>query len=176
MPKKIPNFTFCFSNPYSSFGYITLDGHAVDLLTDCNKVYEYLGYTVDMAKAGTLPDEFIWHEYTKVGAVKSRFCMQSKIIEYLNENSVIFRDKYGAAYKSWAGSCTSRKIGTSPECANYHMCPKHEANKPLAQAYPIKPTKSLHTPAQARHNFHRLVSSFGIVETPAESSTALVVL
>ena len=166
MPQKIPNFTFCFSNPYhSNFGYISVDGHAVDLLADCNEVYKHLGYTADMAKAGILPDEFIWHEYTKDGAAQSLACMQARIIEYLHAHSEIFKEKYGNAYKTWAESCSSRKVGESAACANCRMYPKHETTQPAATVDPIQPNKLQDTPALARYNFLKMASALGVVDT-----------
>jgi hypothetical protein len=52
-----------------------------------------------MAKAGILPDEFIWEEYVKDCAVNFESCLQMHIIEYLNKHSTIFKEKYDNQYE-----------------------------------------------------------------------------
>ncbi len=166
MPRKIPNFTFSFSNPYhSNFGYISVDGYAVDILANGYQVYENLGYTEEVAKTGLLPDEFIWEEYTRDGAAKSYACMQAKIIEYLNTHSEIFQEKYGALYQTWAGICSSSKVGKIAACAACHMCPKHDRH--AADAAPT----NANTPAQMRYRFLKMVSALGMDENQADSPT-----
>lgn len=66
-----------------------------------DEFYGRLGYTQDAAKAGKLPDEFIWEEYVKDASPKRQSCFQVRMIEYLITYSNAFREKYGARYAYW---------------------------------------------------------------------------
>lgn len=46
-----------------SYKHILLNGKALCVIEDIKAFYQSLGYTIEMAKAGVLPDEFLWDEY-----------------------------------------------------------------------------------------------------------------
>jgi hypothetical protein len=67
-----------------------------------------LGYKKEFAKAGLLPDEFIWAEYSQKAARDN--CLQAKIIQYLNNHSRIFTLKYGAQLEKNGSGCPKTKF------------------------------------------------------------------
>jgi hypothetical protein len=102
MQNQIPHFKInTVRNIDKQLGYIDANGVVLHWVKDLAEFYSALGYTHSMAKAGVLPDEFIWDEYIKDGAASSTACMQMHIIEYLSKHSEGFREKYGDQYKSW---------------------------------------------------------------------------
>lgn len=99
MQVLIPHFKYSTrGDVYKHFGHIDADGEVIHWIENLDDFYSALGYTASMAKAGVLPEEFIWDEYIKEGAANSPACMQMNIIEYLSKHSEAFRNKYSDQY------------------------------------------------------------------------------
>jgi hypothetical protein len=97
MQNTIPHFNY--SSKQS--GYIDTDGVMQHRIKNLDEFYSALGYTADINKTGLLPDEFIWEEYIKDGAVNTTAFLQNNIIKYLSKHSDSFIKKYGEKYESW---------------------------------------------------------------------------
>jgi len=105
MQNQIPHFKYNTSaNMKKQLGHIAADGVILHWINNLDEFYKALGYTASMAKVGIMPDEFIWDEYIKEGAVNSTDCLQKHIIEYLSQHSDNFRKEHGDQYKSWLAS------------------------------------------------------------------------
>ena len=102
MQNIIPTFQYSTKgNVNNHYGHIDADGQLIHWIKNLDEFYEALGFTASMAKEGMMPDEFIWDEYIKVGAINSAACLQMHIIEYLSKYSDSFRKKYSDQYKNW---------------------------------------------------------------------------
>lgn len=66
-------------------------------IEDIQAFYESLSYTASMNKAGILPDEFVWEEYTNNSGYS--VCLQKHIMDYLHVHSPKFNDAYGEQYQ-----------------------------------------------------------------------------
>jgi hypothetical protein len=66
-----------------------------------SKFHKALGYTQDLAKAGILPDEFIWEEYFRYADPNRAVSFQVRLIEYLLKHSGSFKEVYGEKCESW---------------------------------------------------------------------------
>lgn len=80
---------------------IEVEGKAIHKIENPDKFYKEFGYTQDMARAGILPDEFIWSEYTNNSSADFTACIQIHIIEYLIKHSETFRKTYGEKCEGW---------------------------------------------------------------------------
>lgn len=122
---KIPNFSYEISSQLRKHHkYILVDGVVIHEIDDVDEFYRALGYTDEMRIAGIEPEVFRWSQYTKDDAVKSPFCLQSLIIEYLNQHSEDFRKQYGRDYASWIGTCASENLRDTDDCKACTMHPK----------------------------------------------------
>lgn len=93
---NIPRFKFVSTNlNQAHFRWILAGDEAIHHVTNLNEFYKEFGYSEEMAKAGILPDEFIWEEYIKDSEVDFDNCIQMHIVEYLNKHSPTFKEKYG---------------------------------------------------------------------------------
>lgn len=86
--------------PYISISVKDETVYTVELLR-YDDFYAHLGYTEELKKAGILPDEFIWNQYTTDGCKESAAALQIKLIEYLSKYSITFMEQYGTECKSW---------------------------------------------------------------------------
>lgn len=102
MRTPIPHFKYR-PKPLSNahYGSIELGGEVIHKIEDLGEFHKAFGYTSDIAKAGVLPDEFIWEQYIEDSAKNCKTCFQLHIIEYLIEHSVSFRKKYEAQCEDW---------------------------------------------------------------------------
>jgi hypothetical protein len=81
---------------------ITADGVRIYDVTNPDEFYSEFGYSSDIAKAGKLPDEFIWDEYTKNSIANRAACKQKHLIEYLLRHAGDdFRKKCGVRCVQW---------------------------------------------------------------------------
>lgn len=102
MQTSIPRLTYLPKTP--SGGYspcIKVNGKVVHHIEDLGEFHKVFGYTQDIAKAGILPDEFIWEEYFKGIAANRTACFQVHLIEYLLKHSALFRKEYADQCESW---------------------------------------------------------------------------
>lgn len=105
---------------------IEVDGqvmHEINGLDDIENFYTVFGYTREMAKAGVLPDEFIWSEYVNGAAAKYSACYRLHIIGYLNKHSVQFRNKYGEQSEKWIAAHADTKAAGDELCFICRMKP-----------------------------------------------------
>ena len=102
MKIQMPHFKYLSKNQANKhWRYIEAEGEVIHHIENLDEFYKAFGYTIDKAKAGILPDEFLWEQYIKDTAVNCATCFQMHIIEYLIKHSVTFRKKYGALCESW---------------------------------------------------------------------------
>lgn len=78
-----------------------MDGEAIHHAKHLDALYNALGYKPEMKKAGILPGEFIWNEYTEGNPSPYAKCFQMHIVEYLAKESIAFLGKYGNQYQNW---------------------------------------------------------------------------
>ena len=104
-------------------GFVGLDGEFLHEIGNSDEFYKVFGYTGDMAKAGILPDEFIWDEYIKDAPVVYDDCLQIHIIEYLLKHSEIFRKKYAGQCESWIASHVEAVTARGVLCVTCRMKP-----------------------------------------------------
>jgi hypothetical protein len=125
MQNLIPHFKYSTtrSSIKKQLGHIAADGVVLLWLESLDEFYKALGYTVSMAKAGIMPDEFIWDEYVKDGAVNSTACLQMHIIEYLSKHSSSFRKKYGEQYENWIAAFDGELKKKDERCSSCSMNP-----------------------------------------------------
>ena len=84
MQIRIPYFKYRSRDPASKhYGCIELEGEVIHKIEDMTEFHKAFGYSVDIAKAGILPDEFIWDRYIRDSARNCNSCFQLHIIEYL---------------------------------------------------------------------------------------------
>jgi len=126
MQNQVPHFTY--SPPNVSNGYaawINKNGQPFHQIQNLDTFYKELGYTPDIRKAGVLPDEFIWIEYTKGNPSPYVSCLQMHFIEYLAKNSIAFISEYGNQYQDWfdnhIGAVTEGNISCAP-CRGELFC------------------------------------------------------
>ncbi|MGA8865103.1 MAG: hypothetical protein WBM09_01375 [Gallionella sp.] len=102
MQKPMPHFTY--NPPKSSNGYVAcieMDGQPIHMIKNLDAFYKEFGYTPDTRKAGVLPDEFMWNEYTEGNPSPYTSCLQMHIVEYLTKNSIAFISEYSDQYQYW---------------------------------------------------------------------------
>ncbi len=102
MQNPMPHFAY--NPPKSSNGYVAsvaINGNVIHQIKNLNAFYMEFGYTAEMRKAGVLPDEFIWDEYTKGNLSPYASCFQMHIVEYLAKHSIAFIGEYGNQYQDW---------------------------------------------------------------------------
>ncbi len=102
MQTKIPHLAYLPKMSSGKFSpCINVDGRETYHIEDLGKFHKTLGYTQDLAKAGILPDEFIWEEYFRYTDANRAVSFQVHLIEYLLKHSASFREKYGEKCESW---------------------------------------------------------------------------
>jgi len=117
MPIKIPHFKHCYRDASSKHHeFIEADGELIHKIEDQDEFYKTFGFTIDMAKAGVLPDEFIWEEYIKDSVTKYTACLQMHIIEYLRKHSDTFTRKYGDQYEDWIAAHAEARTAKGELC------------------------------------------------------------
>jgi hypothetical protein len=115
MAGKTPHFKFRHKSPsLHHFGCIEMDGEVVHKIADPNPFYAALGYTREMAMAGELPEEFIWDTYFRHCTADCNSCYQLHIVEYLAENTFLFKTKYKKQLEDWLSHYSEKKAA----CAN----------------------------------------------------------
>ncbi len=118
MQIKIPHFKFHSKDPTNKRpGVIELKGEVVHYIDDLNAFYKVFGYTTELAKAGILPDEFIWEEYLNDSAKKCNTCFRLHIIEYLIKHSESSKEKYGKLYANWIAAHAMTTSASDNNCA-----------------------------------------------------------
>ncbi len=121
---QIPYFKYYLTNqshPY--YGCIVVDDVVIHRIAEALEFYRAIGYTEALQEANVDPEVFIWTEYTQDNAVRASVCLQANIVEYLNQHSQLFREKYGDEYKTWAGKCASKEVRFNVACTGCRMHP-----------------------------------------------------
>ena len=117
MPITIPRLTYLPKTPTGShLPCIKVDGEIVCHIEDINEFYSECGYTRDVAKAGLLPDEFLWEEYFSGAEAKRTACFQVHLIKYLMKHSASFCSKYGQQCADWIATYTEARTECGVLC------------------------------------------------------------
>ena len=124
MQIKIPHFKYrSKKTSNNNYGCIELGEEVIHEIRNLDEFHKALGYTVDMAKAGILPDEYIWEKYIKDTETRCHTCFQLHIIEYLLKHSATFREKYKTKSEEWIGVQAVAKL-----CVGI-VCPACKTNR-----------------------------------------------
>ena len=124
MQNKIPHFKHVTrGGSKKHIGFIETDGEIIHEIENIEKFYKAFGYTQDIAKAGVLPDEFIWDEYIKGSSGKYSACLQMHILKYLNKHSKKFRKKYSDRYISWMLAHAEERTSSGDLCFTCRLKP-----------------------------------------------------
>jgi hypothetical protein len=118
---NIPKFKYGSRDANKNY-VIELEGEVVHRIEDIKEFYQALGYSEDIAKAGLLPDEYIWEKFIKDAETKCHQCFQLHIFKYLHQQSARFREIYQANLEEWSTVLAMAKLcGTAhcPSCKNY---------------------------------------------------------
>lgn len=117
MDSIVPHFKFCPKSPFShAFGCIEMEGNVIHKIEDLSAFYHALGYTREMAKAGEMPDEYVWDTYFRQCKKDCNACYQLHIVEYLIAHSLAFREKYKHQLDSWLRHYREAKAVCSSVC------------------------------------------------------------
>jgi hypothetical protein len=118
MRQKLPNIIYNLSNPASEkFRGIEVNGEVLHWIEDIDEFYGIFGYSSDMRKAGVLPEEFIWDEYTRYAKSNFAVCKLIQLIEYLRFQSPEFLRKYGNRCEEWLTGLEKMRAPDHEECA-----------------------------------------------------------
>ena len=102
MEIRIPHFKYRTKDPENKYyGHIEVEREVIHRIENLGEFHKALGYTPEIAKAGILPDEFIWDQYIKDSAKYCNTCFQLHIIEYPLKHSAAFLKKYEDQYADW---------------------------------------------------------------------------
>ena len=104
MPSQIniPYFICRTPSAGSKFiGSIEMEGKVIHSTNDLSELYKSCGYSVDLAKEGLLPDEYIWETYFKHNNGNCICCYQLHLIEFLLKHSGTFFVKYRDQCEVW---------------------------------------------------------------------------
>jgi hypothetical protein len=82
-------------------GCIELEGEVIHTVNNIDEFHKTFGYGNEQAKAGIMPEEFIWEEYFRDAANKSTSCFQIHLIDYLIRHSLAFRARYADQVGEW---------------------------------------------------------------------------
>lgn len=118
MQIKIPHFRYHAKDPARKRpGVIELKGEVIHYIEDLDEFYKIFGYTADLARAGILPEEFIWEEFLSDSAKKCDTCFQLHIVEYLIKHSESFKKKYDKSYENWIAAHAKERSASGIACA-----------------------------------------------------------
>lgn len=120
MMNKIPHFKYRNKSQTSRyFGCIEMGNEIIHSIIDLDAFYQQFGYSVEYAKQGILPDEFIWDTYFKNSCGNCFNRYQLKMLEYLLKHSAKFVNAYGDECKNWIAAYSDTKIDCNfSACAN----------------------------------------------------------
>ena len=117
MQTSIPRITYLPKTPSGRHSpCINVNGKLVHNIEDLSEFHQAFGYTQDIARAGILPDEFIWEEYFKDAAKNCTACFQMHLIEYLTKHSASFKKEYAEQYNYWITTHTEAKSACGAIC------------------------------------------------------------
>ena len=84
-------------------------------IEDIDAFYKLLGYTDQKAKAGLLPEEFIWEEYINNSGYS--VCLQKHIMDYLYDHSPKFVEDYGEQYERFVEEHEKARLARGSACS-----------------------------------------------------------
>jgi hypothetical protein len=117
MQNKMPHFKYIPANVVGKqAAHIKTEENTIYKIEEPNEYFKEFGYTVDMAKAGVLPDEFIWAEYIQKAHANFTACIQIQIIRYLTKHSDIFRKTHGEQCATWLAAHAAEKCSKGVTC------------------------------------------------------------
>jgi len=126
--------------PYFKYRYVNIlnkripcietGGKIIHEIRDLEEFYRMFGYTPQASKAGLLPDEFIWSEYTNNAAADYSSCIQMHIVEYLGKHSDTFRQEYGTRWQNWLADHAKSREARGGGCVACRMRQLQKAPTP----------------------------------------------
>ena len=124
MPNRIPHLKHRSKGSFGrQYEFISIDGEFLHKIENLDEFYRTFGYITDMAKAGILPDEFIWDEYIKDAPLAFTDCLQIHIIEYLLKHSGTFSQKYAGQCEDWIATHVEAVTARGVLCVTCRMKP-----------------------------------------------------
>lgn len=114
--KKLPQLKLVLSSPnHQYYRHIMLGEESLCFIEDMNAFYQSLGYSDDVAKAGVLPEEFVWLEYIHNAGYS--VCLQMHIINYLQSHSPAFAEAYRKEYVEFVEEHNKARLARGSACA-----------------------------------------------------------
>lgn len=95
---------------------IKTEENAIYRIENSNEYFKEFGYKEDIARAGVLPDEFIWAEYIQNTSADSTACIQIHIMRYLIKHSDEFRKTYAEQCANWLAAHAAEKCSKGVTC------------------------------------------------------------
>lgn len=83
-----------------------------------DEFYKEFGYTLELAKRGILPEEFIWETYFRHPDRNCAHCYQLHMIEYLLKYADAFAKKYGHDCDNWIAVHAEARAACKSGCAD----------------------------------------------------------
>ena len=83
-----------------------------------DEFYKEFGYTLALAKAGILPEEFMWETFFRHSGRNCDACYQLHMIEYLLKFADDFAKKYGHECDNWITAHAEARAACKFECAD----------------------------------------------------------
>ena len=120
MTNIIPHFNYQLPSSFNKQrGFIQIQGEAIHEIESLDEFYKELGYTLEIAKSGVLPDEFVWETYFRHHDRNCASCYQLHFIKYLAKHSATFSTKYRNQWEEWFTTfATAKAICGVAECAD----------------------------------------------------------
>lgn len=125
MSKEIPHFKYKrISLRSKQIGCIVFGKEIMLKITSMNsdnsmdEFYKEFGYTLEMAKNGVLPEEFIWETYFRHPDRNCDACYQLHMIEYLLKHADEFAKKYGHECDNWIAAHAEARAACQSGCAD----------------------------------------------------------
>jgi hypothetical protein len=110
MQNKIPHFNYRNKSQATRyFGCIESEYETIHSIVDLDAFYKQFGYTIELAKQGVLPDEYIWDTYFKNSERDCFCCYQLKMLGYLLKYSLNFANTYGHECDKWITTYSEAK-------------------------------------------------------------------
>ncbi len=112
---KIPQFSYMLDSPqHKNHKCIMSNKVAIGTINDEYEFYQMFGYTIETARAGVLPNEFIWSEYIQKPDFNA--CIQMHIIGYLNKFSSKFRELHSSHFNEFIKDHAQKRKSEVTKC------------------------------------------------------------
>ena len=132
---NLPQLKIILSSPnHEHYRHIMLGNDSLCFVEDLQAFYRAVGYTVEKAKAGILPEEFIWQEYVHNDGYS--VCLQKHILDYLHAHSPKFNELYSEAYLSFCEAHKEARLARGDACAGCKLVEYCKDSQPDSPACP----------------------------------------